>query len=33
MRQMLIAIKEVLNSNITVGAFNTPLTPMDGSSR
>ena len=33
-RQMLTAIKEEINSNtITVGDFNTSLTPMDRSSR
>ena len=33
-RQMLTAIKEEINSNtITVGHFNTSLTPMDRSSR
>ena len=33
-RQMLTAIKGEINSNpIIVGNFNTPLTPMDGSSR
>ena len=33
MKQMLTAIKEVLNSNIILGYFNTPFTPMDRSSR
>ena len=32
-RQMLSAIKEEINSNTTVGDFNTLLTPMDTSSR
>ena len=33
-RQMLTAIKGEINSNtIIVGAFNTPLTPIDRSSR
>ena len=33
-RQMLTAIKEEINSNtITVGHFNTSLTPMEKSSR
>ena len=33
-RQMLTAIKEKINSNtIIVGDLNTPLTPMDRSSR
>ena len=33
-RQLLTAIKEEINSNtITVGDFNTSLTPMDRSSR
>ena len=30
---MLTAIKEEINSNTTVGDFNTSLTPMDRSSR
>ena len=33
-RQILTAIKEEIDSNaITVGGFNTPLSPMDGSSK
>ena len=32
-RQMLTVIKGEINSNTLVGDFNTPLTPMDRSSR
>ena len=32
-RQMLISMKGEINSNIIVGDFNTPLTPMDRSTK